>query len=324
MITKTETLMTTTKIDMNLESINTIVESQLAVWDLAKRNYDNLVLTKRRPLTMGDFKAHGQLNPARVVSTGAAVDKKSIEKRPCFLCKANRPEEQIVFPWLKGWEFLVNPFPILPIHFTIPAVGHVPQDDIPLEMASMAEMAPDLVIFYNGARAGASAPDHLHCQAVLKCELPVISLVEEVHHTNKPGWHSSEEFDLDLPFHFLSAIITPDAEGMLALSKVCNATGLDGETGKPDKNLVNAFFWIDNAGLLRIIIIPRKAHRSSHYFSDTDNYMISPGALDMAGIIVMPREEDYNRITENVVREIYNETAYQKLPKEVKKPFDLT
>lgn len=308
---------------MNTESINNIIESQLAVWPMAKQNFDNLVLTKRRPIPLGDFKAHGQLNPARVVSTGAKVDKKSIEKRPCFLCAVNRPKEQLVFPWLEGWEFLVNPFPILPVHFTIPATSHIPQDEIPLEMASMAEMTPDLVIFYNGARAGASAPDHLHCQAVLKSELPIISLVEDNLTKDTPGWHSSEEFNLDLPFQFLTAIITPDAEGMLALSKVSKAIGKDGETDKTDKDLVNAFFWTDNSGYLRIIIIPRKAHRSSHYFSTTDNYMISPGALDMAGIIVMPRAEDYERITEKIVREIYNETAYQTLPDEVKAPFGL-
>lgn len=308
---------------MDIETINTITETQLAAWHEAKRNFDNLILTKRRPMPLGDFDAQLQLNPARVRSTGAAVDKKSIEKRPCFLCKENRPQEQLVFPWLEGWELLVNPYPILPIHFTIPSTKHVPQDKIPFEMASMAEMAPDLVIFFNGAKAGASAPDHLHCQAVLKNELPIIKLVEKYHPSDMAGWHSSEEFNLDLPFQFLSAIVTPDTEGMLSLSKVSKATGVDNATGLPDNAFVNAFFWIDNSGFLRIIIIPRKAHRSSHYFSTVDNYMISPGALDMAGIIVMPREEDYNRISKDIVREIYNETAFSTLPSAVKTPFDL-
>ncbi len=308
---------------MDIESINTITETQLAVWQEAKRNFDNLLLTRRRPMPLGDFNVQLQLNPARVRSTGASVDKKTIEKRPCFLCESNRPKEQLVFQWLEDWQFLVNPYPILPIHFTIPSSNHIPQNEIPLEMASMAEMAPDLAIFFNGAKAGASAPDHLHCQAVLKSELPIISLTERFHTPDLAGWHSSEEFDIDLPFHFLTAIITPDHQGMRNLSKVHDATGIDPASGLLCKDFLNAFFWIDNSGLLRIIIIPRKAHRPSHYFSDTDKYMISPGALDMAGILVMPRVEDYERITEQVVREIYHETAFVSLPDAVKAPFDL-
>lgn len=308
---------------MDTELINTVIETQLAVWPEAKRNFDNLMCTKRKAMPLGDFSAQLQLNPARVRSTGAAIDKKSIGSRPCFLCESNRPKEQLVFPWLEGWQFLVNPYPILPIHFTIPSSLHIPQYGIPLEMASMAEMAPDLVIFYNGAKSGASAPDHLHCQAVLKTELPILTLTERYHTSDKPGWRSSESFDLDLPFQFISAIITPDAEGMTNLSKVQNAVGINPDNGMPDKDFVNVFFWIDGSGFLRIIIIPRKAHRPSHYFSSTDNYMISPGALDMAGILVMPREEDYKRITENVVREIYNETAFRTLPETVKAPFNL-
>ena len=68
--------------------------------------------------------ALAQFNPARLVSTGAKIDKATLAKRPCFLCEKNRPSEQIVLSFGEGFDILVNPFPILPVHFTIPSRHH--------------------------------------------------------------------------------------------------------------------------------------------------------------------------------------------------------
>lgn len=306
------------------EHIADIIEQQLACWPLAKMNFDNLRQISRKPLQLGDFHVTAQLNPARIRSTGADVSKEAVSKRECFLCSANRPAEQMSAPWpSEGWELLINPYPILPVHFTIVSSRHEPQEEIPFDMAEMAESAPSLAIFFNGARAGASAPDHLHCQAVLKSELPIVRLVEECHPSSRKGWISSEEFGRDLPFHFLSAVITPDLEGMSALAKTAKAFGIDAETGLPDKGLVNAFFWIGSDSLLRIAVIPRRAHRPPHYFrEEAERYVISPGALDMAGLLVIPRKEDFERIDTIVAREIYSAVAFpDKLPEEIRKTF---
>lgn len=296
---------------MDTEAINDFVERQLDAWPDAKRNFDALAHTGRRPLKLGDLTIYAQHNPARIRSTGAKTDAESIRKRACFLCASNRPKLQIPLQWLPGWELLVNPYPILPIHFTIVDTEHRPQDGIPLEMATMAEMAPDLAIFYNGARAGASAPDHRHCQAVLKSELPLLRLAEKWHTPNLPAIVSSEKFGLDLPFNFLSAIITPDKTGMMALASMTRVKGIDSETGLPDSGLVNAFFWIDSIGLLRIIVIPRRAHRPKCFFAEDETKMtVSPGALDMAGLLILPVESDFERITPELARQIYKETAF--------------
>ncbi|MDE6682326.1 MAG: DUF4922 domain-containing protein, partial [Muribaculaceae bacterium] len=172
---------------MNTEEINCMVEQQLSIWPEARKNFDALTLIGRKPLKIGDMEVIAQHNPARIRSTGAKTDSESIKKRACFLCSVNRPGEQISFQWIPGWELLINPFPILPIHFTIVDKQHQPQDGIPLEMAIMAEQAPDLAIFYNGARAGASAPDHRHCQAVLKSELPLLKIAEKNHTSSLPS-----------------------------------------------------------------------------------------------------------------------------------------
>lgn len=309
---------------LTISHINGLIEAQLLQWPEAAANFNNLRGVERRNLDLGDFRCAVQLNPARIRSTTAAVDSGSIADRPCFLCESNRPDCQISIPWIGGWQLLVNPFPILPVHFTIVNPAHTPQGNIPLEMAAMAENAPDLVMFYNGARAGASAPDHQHAQAVLKSELPIISLTEKFHPATRPGWMSSEETGLDLPFHFMSAVISPDDAGLRALAKCRDAFGIDGRSGTPDRGLLNSFMWIDASGLLRILIIPRKAHRPSCFFADTpQRRLVSPGAIDMAGIVITPREEDFKALSDEDIRGIYGDVAFAEgLPDIVRSHFN--
>lgn len=305
---------------MTTEEINDFVEHQLSVWPEAASNFDALSRVGRKPLHIGSFAAYAQHNPARIRSTAAKTDAESIKKRACFLCASNRPSEQITREWIPGWDLLVNPYPILPIHFTIVDKEHRAQDGIPPEMAIMAEKAPDLAIFYNGARAGASAPDHRHCQAVLKSELPIVRLAEENHSSDMPAIVSSECFGLSLPFNFISAIITPDETGMLNLALMTQIKGIDATTDKPDTGLVNAFFWIDSStGLLRIIVIPRRAHRPRCFFAeDESRFTVSPGALDMAGVMILPVEKDFERITEDIAAGIYDEVAFRgKIPENI-------
>jgi len=304
---------------LTTEDINNRLEHQLACWPLAKSNFDALMKVERKALPLGDFNCCAQFNPARIVSTAAKTDPDSIRKRKCFLCAENRPEEQFSEKWIEGWELLVNPYPILPVHFTIVDTTHTPQGEIPFEMAQMAEMAPDLAIFYNGARAGASAPDHRHCQGVLKSELPLVALAEKCHRRDMPAIVSSEEFGSNLPFQFLSAIVTPDENGMLTLMRMIRVRGIDSANGKPNQGLVNAFFWIGNDGLLRIAAIPRRAHRPSCFFKTEEEKMtVSPGALDMAGMLILPVHKDFLKINEEMALEIYSEVAFaDSLPNEV-------
>lgn len=295
---------------INLDDINSFIESQLSLWPDAKKNYDDLATVRRKPLRVGDFTAYAQYNPARIVSTGARTDRKTISERKCFLCKDNRPEQQIGGEWIPGWEFLVNPFPILPVHFTLPHLNHTPQSGIPLDMAAMAENAPDLMFFFNGAKAGASAPDHLHCQAVLKSEVPLVRYIEERHSPDLPTIVSAGYLSDDFPFLFISAIISPTPEGMKNIMKMVSLQGVN-NAGEKDPGLVNSYFWIDgHSGCLRIVVIPRRAHRPECFFREDDSrIMVSPGALDMAGLVILPIEKDFDKITEFDLKEIYSQVA---------------
>ena len=286
--------------------INEFIENQLAGWPEARERYLALGKTERRRFRLGDFEGAFQFNPARIGSTGAKVDAGSISSRPCFLCREYRPEEQLAIPLSKDWEMLVNPFPIFPVHFTIASTSHIPQDVPPLDMAGMAEHFPELVFFFNGASAGASAPDHKHLQAVLKSELPLLRIAEASHPADKPGIMRSDMWNLDLPFLFLSALITDDEEGGRDYMKMLAFTGGDAD-GKPDRGLRNVYCWKGDDGLLRMIVIPRRRHRPDCYGTGAGQLLVSPGAVDMAGVVILPREEDFTTITENQIKNIYNQ-----------------
>lgn len=289
------------------------IEAQLAEWPLARENYSRLGETQRRRVEIDDLSVGVQLNPARIVSTAAKVSGDGVvAPRPCFLCSANRPESQFAASLVDGWDLLVNPFPVFPVHLTVVAREHSPQLAIPIEMASFAEMMPPLTFFFNGARAGASAPDHLHFQGVLTEELPLMALVSRMHPASRPGVESSCSWGLSLPFSFYSAVVEPGTEGMRILRAISHAAGIDRITGLPDPKLVNAYVFLDVSGLLRVVVVPRSAHRPDCYYaSGPDQRLVSPGAVEMAGVIITPRPEDYEHLSEKDIRTIYSQTAIQ-------------
>lgn len=301
------------------EGINSIIEEQLRSWPLPAANFSRLREVRRRPVSLGHLCGAVQCNPARIVSTGAKVDSESIKSRPCFLCDNNRPPEQFTLRFdnelLRDWEVLLNPYPILPVHFTIAYGKHTPQSSVPIDIAAIAEEMPGMAIFFNGARAGASAPDHLHMQAVLKCELPLIRLAEESHPADHGGFLTSDELGLETPFKFISGVIANDTPGIRALSALPYLYGADADTGQPDRGLVNIFAWIGKEGILRIAIVPRRRHRPLCYGDSDGAMLVSPGAIDMAGLMICPRNEDFDRIDEATMRRIYADVAYaDKLP----------
>lgn len=295
---------------MSHDEVATFIETQLLNWPLAKKNYDALMAVKRRQVMIGNFPVEIQWNPARIVSTGAKIDKETIAERPCFLCRQNRPPEQIICNLLPGWELLVNPYPILPVHLTIVSTQHRPQDRIPEDIVKIAELLPGMAIFFNGASAGASAPDHLHLQAVLKDELPLLRIVGQQHPDSIAGIRSSNDFAIRPPYLVFSGVVTPDREGMKTLLAGLRLGGMAPDGKLTDPKLVNTFFWISEGGMLRFVVVPRKAHRPECYYApDTTNRMISPGCIDMAGLLITPRESDYDQLSKDEIKRIYSEVG---------------
>ncbi len=280
------------------------IAEDLKRWPLAAENYRALSEVRSRNLHIsgrGDVTL--VYNPARRVSTAAKVDSKDIAARKCFLCAENRPAEQSIMSGFPdpAFEMLLNPFPICNPHFTIASREHIPQLAPPEAMLCAASQYPELVFFYNGARAGASAPDHLHFQAVLQRELPLLATVEAVHPADKDvEW--SGRMSLLHPCGFWS-ISHPEQHW----DDICDFEGVDAETGRPDTALKNVFVWRKADGELHAIVIPRRRHRHPSW----PYPMISPGALDVAGIVVSVNPDDYENITPEVLKEIYDATTFK-------------
>ncbi|MDE6578754.1 MAG: DUF4922 domain-containing protein, partial [Muribaculaceae bacterium] len=235
----------------DMEEIQSFVDRQLNSWNLASQNYKDLYGVKRRSVSIGDFEATIQCNPARIISTAAKVNDGMPISRPCFLCKKNRPSsqfEKVIFP---GWEMLVNPYPIFPVHLTIVNSEHIPQSRMPEAIVDIADCLPGMAVFFNGARAGASAPDHLHLQAVMKDELPIVKIAETYHSDSDLSIRPSSDFNLDLPFLFYSGVVRKEFKDSQIIRTALSLGGLSEDGTLTDPTLVNSFFWKDNTGALR-------------------------------------------------------------------------
>ncbi|MBR4779026.1 MAG: DUF4922 domain-containing protein [Bacteroidaceae bacterium] len=259
--------------------------SQLAVWTLARENHEALdhVLMRRIDIEGFDCPVVVQHNPARIRSTAAQVDKTSIAQRPCFLCPANRPGEQQALVLGDEWELLVNPYPILKEHYTLVAKAHRPQTIdgiVPVMRQALQLLGDDFMVFYNGPHCGASAPDHQHLQAGRWQGVPLIAYLL----AHKSDFTCPTEIS---PLGF-KVIVQP----LAGLSAIPSETD--------DVNLV----LVDDL----LVTVPRRKHRPACYFMTDDRQrLISPGALDMCGLLIAPRREDFDRLTPSEARDILRE-----------------
>lgn len=290
------------KIPVNRESLEAMLESQLQEWPLAGDNFRALGKCDRRPFKLGEMDCAMQWNPARIVSTAAKTDVASIAERKCLLCSKNRPPEQFSIPFGENWEITVNPYPILPFHFTVVNKEHKPQGEIPLDMISLVEKCRGVCAFFNGAGGGASLPDHEHFQLVLSSELPLLRHLEEC---------GTAE---GLPYEVKYFIVTPDLEGMRMIKEFSEVTGYDRNNGDiPSRDLLNAFAWMGADGLLRLAVVPRRSHRPDCYFRDDEGRrLVSPGAIDVAGLLILPDRRDFDTLTIDEIEEIFKQTCISK------------
>ena len=296
------------QLDMTSEnSLQRFFTRQLEVWEAAAQRFRDLQNVQVRSLDDGD-EWRVQFNPARMVSTGASIDNKSIAERPCFLCAANRPQEQMTKRVDQRYELLINPFPILPVHFTIPALQHQPQRILSnyVEMHRLLEQYPDLMVFYNGPRCGASAPDHMHFQAGTSGVLPLqqawprLSRELDVLFSLNTEEYIAQIRDYACPA-FLIRSISPYGDEQLfrRLYQVMEK--------QDDEPMMNIVAWRNGTEYLSVIF-PRRKHRPDCYYADgADKLMVSPGAIDMAGLVITPRKEDFERLTTARIQTILQE-----------------
>lgn len=303
-------------------------ENQLAKWQTARTNHEALNQIETRRFELAGNTITVQFNPARAVSTCAKVDKSSIEARKCFLCPENKPNEQdeIIISLDEPFSLRINPYPILPGHLTISSLKHQDQvladktiRQLPGKLISWLEeyFASGYVLFYNGAKCGASAPDHFHFQAVKQSDVPVIQQWERLMETavrekeikteNGNTYSSFQITSYICPIQVFicnhSADILPEM-----INQYLESLPLHEGESEPRYNL---FAWQDKQRGFTMAYFPREEHRPACYTATRgEQLLVSPGALDMAGLLVTPRKEDFDKITESDIKQIYKEVAY--------------
>lgn len=265
---------------MKRDDIDRLVEDQLRDWEEVRLRTMSLRDVKVKDVTVDGVPWRAQFNPARVVSTGAKVDKASIAARPCFLCRDNRPQCQHVHQW-GNYEILVNPFPIFPGHLTIASCRHEPQS-VNGHVGDMLRLACELegyTVFYNGPQCGASAPDHLHFQAVPSEYMPL---------------------DRRYPFKRHYFIDSHERVGE-ALSELLYSLSAYG-----DEPMVNIALRAVDSSTIEAVVVPRRAHRPQCY----DTVKVSPGAVDVFGTLITVSEADFDAVDSSLAASVFNDVAF--------------
>ena len=292
---------------MEDSSISRFFNRQMEKWADARHRFRDLKHVETHQLS-DQLKV--QWNPARIVSTGAKIDKKTLGDRPCFLCDKNRPKEQISKQIDERFLLLVNPFPILSVHFTIPAKKHQPQSIYKNygEMHRFLSLHSELMVFYNGPKCGASAPDHLHFQAGTSGILPLQANWQRLSRnlTDIISLNDDEKIALIHDFVVPAFVIISKSEDSdeALFQRLYKSMPVRGDETEP---MMNIIAWRKGDEYISVVI-PREKHRPEAYFAEGDaQMMVSPGALDMSGLIITPREEDFRKLTEESATAILQE-----------------
>ena len=289
--------------------MNAFFERQLAEWEFARRNFEALRRIETKTFDLDGFLIRVQFNPARIVSSAAKVDAASVVARKCFLCSENQPPEQRGLPWGDGYRVLVNPYPIFARHFTIPAAEHVPQSiaDRYGDMLALARCFDREVVFYNGPRCGASAPDHAHFQAVGKGAMPLEAEVgrfatEKVLEASGAAAYAIRDY-LRGGFVIRSADASAAAACFGKLYEALEVLPADAEP------MMNVLTWYDSDGWTSCVF-PRTKHRPACFYGEgATDLLVSPASVDLAGVMIVPRKDDFVKITAENIRAIFNEVC---------------
>lgn len=286
------------------------VRWQLDKWPMAAANFRALDDVEVKEIDVDGLTFKAQFNPARAVSSGAKVDAASIKARPCFLCEKNRPAEQGGIA-LGRYTLLINPFPLAPRHLVIADNSHVRQeiDGRVADMVGLANSLEGFTVFYNGPRCGASAPDHMHFQALPSDVMPLNSMITPDRLEELSTRHGARILaSKGMPFNFFVI------EGAFPPAFVTAFRALIEQFGAVPEDQwetpVNILVTKVAPGLTRMVVIPRGAHRPSFYGTEGEEcMMLSPASVDMGGLFILPRRVDFDRIDDKIIRQTFKEVG---------------
>lgn len=284
------------------QQLMNLYKSQIDSWEELKTNVNNLSFIKKKEFLINDALIKVQFNPCRVTSTLAKIDPESIAKRKCFLCKENLPKKQVGFTWNNEYLVLCNPKPIFPYHFTVSHIDHIPQDINNREsdfINLVQELKGKFTLLFNGAKAGASAPDHFHFQICPTNELPVFSRIKKIYPQNS-------FFQLSIAKKNFNVVLSNNIEE--AITKLKQLAYLDIKAKEIDSGLVNILGTMIDEKIC-LVIAQREKHRPSCYTNNDEEkqILVSPASVEMAGVFITAKESDFNKLNSEIIINIYNE-----------------
>jgi ATP adenylyltransferase/5',5'''-P-1,P-4-tetraphosphate phosphorylase II len=292
------------------EKAERLFEHQLKNWKLASDGYRSLTAVQIKKFEFDNFTIEAHFNPGRIISSSAKVDAKSIEARPCFLCINNLPNEQKAVKVINDYILLVNPFPIFDKHFTIPSVNHVPQtikSEIENLLTISSMLGESYSVFYNGPGCGASAPDHLHFQSGNFGFMKIDTEYKEMINTYGEVIFKNDELVTTVVTGCLRNFISLESNNISKLTdefeSIYNLLNKEQSDEEPMMNIICSYHssW-------RLLVFPRSKHRPSYFFEEGENkLLISPAAVDLGGVLILPREEDFNKITKELIIDIFKQ-----------------
>ncbi len=289
-----------------LNSVQTLFDN-LDAWPTAKNNFAALKSLESRSLKIDNLDVTLLFNPARVRSTAANLNADAIKQRPCFLCQQNRPSEQKFIDW-RNFQILINPYPIFPHHLTVASKSHTPQLPVALDvMSALARELSGFTIFFNGANSGATAPDHLHFQAAdgLFAPSPLekaspnanFSLISE---------NNNGKIECATIANILIYRLLPK-DDCAAQSLFADLLSLR-HISSSDLNITAR---LQSDGRVVLLLIPRRALRPKQFYAQGDEQLlVSPASVEVSGIFVLPRKEDFIKITVADVSDILSQVCY--------------
>ena len=301
-----------------------LLEGQKKSWKGLAEGYAALETSRVREIRGDKWAVKVQFNPRRIVSSGARLDPESIRNRPCFLCLSRLLPEQRAILYRDEFLVICNPAPIFPGHLTIAHRRHLPKSilgnpDALLRLA--ADFGPRRVLFYNGPRCGASAPDHLHFQAAPAGLLPVEAEVLEPR--NRAGLRRRKGVTLwrtgglgrgilVIEGSRAASVISVFGEAIAALSRLTgNASRKPRPASSPsdDEPMVN-LLCTHTGSVWRLMVFPRRTLRPAAFFNEGEKrLLVSPGAADMGGVLITPLEKDFLALDRTLIEGIFSEVA---------------
>ena len=293
--------------------IELFFQSQIKEWDLLKQNYNSLKNLNTRNIHIDSEEITLQHNPCRVKSTNAKIDDSSIKARACFLCEKNLPFQQAKYPINKEFYLLCNPYPIFKNHYTLPLIKHNKQEinSYLIQFFDITKKLENFVIFYNGPKCGASAPDHMHFQAIPQNTVSLFDFCNKEMLKNNSNHILYTSKTIKCFNSALSNFIYIESNDLTkainSFKLIYNILPIHENEYEPRLNILARYYnnnW-------QIIIIPRKKHRPKEFFyEDTKQIKISPASIDFAGVIIIPNTSNFKSINANIIKEIYSQLTY--------------